>query len=108
LEIVLECTDSTTKPKLPWRERKEKYIEHLKNASKGASLIIMADKLHNADSIIKDHAQLGEAIWERFTGKKEGTKWYFAAILKALEANKSVNPALHAQLANKNNLLQEL
>src|SRR5215831_18417934 len=30
-KIVDGCTDTDEKPKPPWRERKEKYLEHLKS-----------------------------------------------------------------------------
>ena len=38
--IVLSCSDSTTSnpnEKLPWRERKDKYLEHLRTASQDGS-----------------------------------------------------------------------
>src|SRR5215468_1691683 len=31
-DIVLECTDSHEEPKPPWRERKERYLDHLAQA----------------------------------------------------------------------------
>ena len=44
--IVRECSDTVVKPKPPWRERKENYIDHLAEASDGALLVSVADKLH--------------------------------------------------------------
>ena len=47
----LGCSLSTaTSPneKLPWRLRKNKYLEHLRTACADALLVSAADKLHNA------------------------------------------------------------
>src|SRR5688500_12897967 len=82
--IVAACTDAYVVPKPPWRERKEKYIEHIAHASKSAKLVSAADKLHNARSILKDYRIEGEALWSRFNGEKEGTLWYYRQLVTAL------------------------
>ena len=43
-------------------------------------LVSASDKLHNVRTILADYRQHGEAIWTRFTGKKEGTLWYYRAL----------------------------
>jgi (p)ppGpp synthase/HD superfamily hydrolase len=43
-------------------------------------LVSAADKLHNVRTILADYRQDGEAIWTRFSGKKEGTLWYYRAL----------------------------
>ncbi len=53
-DIVLGCTDADTLPKPPWRERKERYIEHLEHASSDVLLVSCADKVHNARAIVTD------------------------------------------------------
>lgn len=83
IEIVDGCTDAETIPKPPWRERKEAYIAHIFNASSSELLVSCADKLHNARSILNDYRVLGEAVWERFKGGKEGTLWYYRALVEA-------------------------
>jgi (p)ppGpp synthase/HD superfamily hydrolase len=80
-KIVDGCTDSYTIPKLPWRERKDSYIRHLKNADAETRLVSAADKLNNIRSILADYRALGEAIWERFNGGREGTLWYYRTLL---------------------------
>lgn len=85
-EIVAECTDAYIVPKPPWRERKEKYIEHIAPASKSARLVSAADKLHTARSIMKDYRVEGEALWSRFNGGKEGTLWYYRALVDAFQS----------------------
>lgn len=71
--IVLECSDTDVVPKPPWKERKERYIEHLATASASARLVSAADKLHNARSLVADYRDVGEALWARFNGGRQGT-----------------------------------
>ena len=80
-KIVDGCTDTYETPKPPWRERKENYIRHLKSADAGTRLVSAADKVNNVRSIIADYREVGEAIWGRFNGGREGTLWYYRALL---------------------------
>jgi GTP pyrophosphokinase len=81
--IVEGCTDADTIPKPPWQERKQAYIRHLPTASTSVRLVSACDKLHNARSILTDYRVLGEALWDRFKGGREGTLWYYRALVKA-------------------------
>jgi len=80
-KIVDGCTDADTDPKPPWRERKEKYIRHLKTADADTRLVSAADKLNNVRSILSDYRALGESVWSRFNGGREGTLWYYRTLL---------------------------
>ena len=86
--IVEGCSDAFTIPKPPWRERKEPYLKHLRTADADTRLVSAADKLHNARSIVSDYRELGEQIWERFQGKREGTLWYYRALLNEFKRKK--------------------
>ena len=81
--IVWGCTDADTVPKPPWRERKEAYVAHLAEATPSIRLVSSADKLHNARSILLDLRTLGPALWDRFTGGRDGTLWYYRALADA-------------------------
>jgi GTP pyrophosphokinase len=81
--IVDGCTDADTIPKPPWKERKEKYVAHIPHASHSVRLVSAADKLHNARAILADYHQLGEELWRRFNGRREGTLWYYRALADA-------------------------
>ena len=82
--IVDGCTDADVIPKPPWKARKEAYIVHLRQASPSVRLVSSADKLHNARALLADYQQLGDEIWLRFHGGKEGTLWYYRAVADAL------------------------
>jgi (p)ppGpp synthase/HD superfamily hydrolase len=85
-DIVQGCTDAVVIPKPPWRQRKEDYIAHVRHAPASVRLVSAADKLHNARSILRDYRQLGENLWSRFNGGKEGTLWYYRALTDAFRA----------------------
>ena len=101
-EVVADCTDAWEQPKPPWRERKEKYIEHLYSASTETLLVSCADKLHNARSILGDYRICGEAIWARFCGGKSGSLWYYRALAdtyKTLRVNANLASELERTVA---------
>jgi (p)ppGpp synthase/HD superfamily hydrolase len=79
-KIVDGCTDAYTEPKPEWLQRKKEYLSELKHADAETRLVSSADKLHNVRTILADYRQQGEAVWERFTGKKDGTLWYYRAL----------------------------
>jgi (p)ppGpp synthase/HD superfamily hydrolase len=85
--IIEGCTDSDTIPKPPWRERKERHIRHMAQASPSVCLVYAADKLANARSMYKDYLTMGEDLWTRFKGGREGTLWYFREVLQVLRKN---------------------
>ena len=84
--VVEECTDAETFPKPPWKERKLKYVAHLREASASAKLVSAADKLHNARAIVMDHRALGEGVWARFNADRTDIRWYYRAVTEALRA----------------------
>ncbi|MBW4575335.1 MAG: HD domain-containing protein [Aphanothece sp. CMT-3BRIN-NPC111] len=88
-EIVDGCTDADTTPKPPWHERKEAYIAHIPTASTSVRLVSAADKLHNSRSILNDYRVLGESVWKRFKGGKEGTLWYYRSLVEAFRKAES-------------------
>lgn len=84
-EIVLACSDTTTFPKPPWRKRKEDYLAHLPLASEDIRRVSLADKVHNARSILRDLLRDGDGVWERFKGGKEGTLWYYRSLVEIFQ-----------------------
>ena len=86
LAIVEGCTDTDQTPKPPWRTRKEAYLAHLSEASPSVLLVSLADKIHNAGSILRDLRNEGESVWSRFTGGREGSLWYYRVLVEAFRA----------------------
>ena len=79
-KVVEGCTDADTDPKPPWRERKEKYLAHLITADADTLLVSAADKLNNVRSILSDYRAIGESVWSRFHGGRDGTLWYYRTL----------------------------
>ncbi len=100
--IVEACSDSIAnssggEKKLQWRERKLKYIKSLSHKDKETLLVSLADKVHNARSILRDLRKLGigEKIWDRFSNPKKDTLWYYEELAIAFRK------LLKGQLANE-------
>lgn len=87
--IVDGCTDAYTIPKPPWKQRKLDYLALLRNAGDDIRLVSAADKLHNVRAILTDHRAEGESVWARFSGGREGTLWYYRAVLDILLEGRS-------------------
>lgn len=85
-ELVVACTD--TPPdyaggrKPDWTTRKSAYVALI--AGGGVPLrVSLADKVHNARSILRDHRAVGEAVWDRFSASRAQTLWYYRALIEA-------------------------
>lgn len=84
--IVDGTSDTDVVPKPPWRERKQNYVAHLRDAPRSVRLVSAADKLHNARSILADLRAEGEPAWRRFNAGKEDQLWYYRALVQAFRA----------------------
>ncbi len=83
--LVDGCTDTDAAEKPPWRPRKEAYVARLRSAPPRLRLVSAADKLHNARCLESDLWAEGDSVWERFRGRRDGTLWYYGALLDALQ-----------------------
>jgi (p)ppGpp synthase/HD superfamily hydrolase len=84
-EIVEACSDAIDQPeeKDPWRVRKERYLAHLPEiGDDGALRVSLADKVHNARSLVRDYREEGDALWARFKQRTvEDQLWYYHRLL---------------------------
>jgi len=85
--IVDGCTDTYETPKPPWLERKRAYVEHLKEADSSTRLVSASDKLHNTRAILAELRRTGVDVFDRFSGKTEGTLWYYRTLVIAFRAH---------------------
>ncbi len=97
-EIVDGCSECYGEPKPLWQERKASYLEHLKTASPSVLLVSIADKIHNARSVLSDYRRLGEGLWGRFKGGRDGTLWYYRALL---DVYRTVGPEHLREMINE-------
>jgi (p)ppGpp synthase/HD superfamily hydrolase len=80
--IVEGCTDTFERKKPEWRKRKKDYIENLDKADLKICLVSVADKLHNARSILHDLRQVGVEVFDRFSATQEQTGWYYGGLAR--------------------------
>ena len=87
--IVLDNSDSVPaegEQKPRWYERKKAYIDAFPSKPPAALRVCLADKLHNARSILLDYRTDGDALWGRFgQGQGIATRIYYRELAAAFE-----------------------
>jgi (p)ppGpp synthase/HD superfamily hydrolase len=84
-EIVEGCSDTVEEdPDESWIERKRRYVGHLPEVTdEGVLRVSLADKVHNARSLVRDYRREGNRLWERFEEKTAADQlWYYGALLE--------------------------
>jgi (p)ppGpp synthase/HD superfamily hydrolase len=93
-DIVMACTDGTQESKAAagtpeekradWERRKREYLAHLGQANADVLMVSSCDKLHNACAILADlqDPRIGETVFDRFTGGRDGTLWYYRELVR--------------------------
>ena len=67
---------------LSWEDKKNKYIETVRNGSEEAKAISIAGKIHNAENFLFTYNQIGSEIWKKFSRGKEKKMWFEEEMLK--------------------------
>ena len=70
---------------LPWLERKEKYLQNLRNGGIESAMVSAADKIHNTESFIKEYKKEGEIFIARFTSSMKNRLWFHEETLAIVE-----------------------
>lgn len=110
-DIVRGLSDSLTEDaenKAPWRPRKEAYLRELAGEEDVRVLrVSLADKVHNAGAIVREHRTSGLAVYERFKPARfaddgselpavdatrgwEQTLWYYESLVPAYDRHGAV------------------
>ncbi len=97
LAMVRANSDTDVQPKPPWLARKQAYVDGVATKSPPALRVSIADKLHNARSIIDDHRRFGDDVFNRFRsnsgGEFDSTRdavlWYYRALVEAFESRRA-------------------
>lgn len=86
VRIVRANSDTDVDPKPPWRQRKEAYVASIASKAPDELRVSIADKLHNARSILSDFRLVGNRLWPRFNaGDGDSVRWYYRALTDAFE-----------------------
>jgi len=107
--VVEGCSDTFELPKPPWMARKQAYISHIsKFADFDVCLVSAADKVHNARTILTDHRQIGDEVFDRFKASKEETLWYYGELVPAFRRARERNSSPGRNDRGLTRLLDEL
>ena len=86
--IVEACSEPDKSQ--PWELRKQHTIDHLKELSAEAKMVMCADKFHNLMTIALEKKSVGDKVWAKFNRGYESQKWYYHSVLSALMADESL------------------
>jgi (p)ppGpp synthase/HD superfamily hydrolase len=103
--IVRACTDALETPKPPWKTRKVRYLEHLRTSTADVQLVAACDKLYNLRCIVNDYRIVGEELWARFSGGRDGVLWYYAELARCFTLSNPVVAELERTVQQLEHLL---
>jgi (p)ppGpp synthase/HD superfamily hydrolase len=85
-ERVASIVEGCTEPDRwkSWEARKQHTLAYLPAAPSDIRLVALADKLHNARSILTDLKASGEDVWSRFKRARAQQEWYYRGLVEAL------------------------
>lgn len=85
--VELETEDKS----LPWKERKLKQIQELKQNNSKVTLIAYSDKIANMTEMANDYKILKDELWNRFNRGKDDQHWYYLEFYKIFKDNKFIS-----------------
>jgi len=69
-----------------WYRRKRAYLDGFPDKTPAALRVALADKLHNARSILSDLRDHGPAMWEKFNAPVTDQRWYYNELVRVRSA----------------------
>ena len=99
--VDLETEDKS----LPWKDRKLKQIEELRQNNFEVALIAYADKMANMTEMFDDYKIIKDELWKRFNRGKDEQHWYYLEFYKIFKESKYFS---QRQLVRYENLLANL
>ena len=84
---VLHMVEALSEMKgIEWRERKAVYVKNVLAANEHVWAISVADKIHNAESLIAFYQEVGKEAWQVFNKGKADKVWFEELLLTELQA----------------------
>lgn len=71
--IVVGVSEDT---ELEWEDRKALYAKGVAAADEAIKAVSIADKIHNAESVISDYELKGKEVWKPFNRGKDKKIWF--------------------------------
>ena len=82
LDINLPLTHDN---RLPWHERKAEYIKQIKNSNDYTKAVVIADKIHNLESLLILYTKIKDKTWAHFKGGKKNVFWFHKEVYKNIK-----------------------
>ncbi len=92
--IVYECRCAVSDEDVPWNEQKEAFIATIPAMSDSARFVSLAEKLDDAQAVLREYQEHGESIWGRFKGGREGVLWYYRELVGAFGGTSATSLAM--------------
>lgn len=93
---VAEMVDDVSEqdPTLPWDERKQLALDHVKHMSQGSLYVKSADLLHNLTDQLFDYKIEGDEMFKRFNAPKEKQLTRYTNLIGELKKAWPTNPLI--------------
>ena len=85
VEVVTIVMSLSEDKSLPWEERKRNYIETIRSSDANVKAVSIADKIHNAESMLIAYSIQGENLWQMFARGKQQQQWFMNELLAMFE-----------------------
>lgn len=85
VDIIDGCTESSDVPKPAWKQRKLQYLQQIQSASVSVRRVSLADKLHNARSLVMDLRLRGNVAWNYFNASPQEVLWFYQSLLQVYQ-----------------------
>lgn len=83
---VIDIVTAVSEDKaLVWEERKMEYVKRVMASGESVWAVSVADKIHNASSLIAFHKIAGAKAWDVFNRGKEQKVWFEKTLLTSLQ-----------------------
>jgi len=84
-DLVMEVTTEKETAGEPWITRRLRTINSISTISQDAISIKAVDLYHNMASLVRDHALMGDKLFEHFSSTKNNEHWAFSQVYHALK-----------------------
>lgn len=87
--VLMASEELEGRKERPWKERKAHTLAAIQTISTDGKLIVCADKLSNARSMLRAYEKIGDQLWDRFNAGFEEQRWYYDGLVKSLQGLES-------------------
>lgn len=92
---------------MPWLERKEIYLNNLRNGGAESAMVSSADKIHNTESFIRDSKYEDENFLSRFSSSARNRLWFHEQVLLVVMEKLGENHPLVKKLITSTEAFRE-